>query len=194
MGSPRRPVYLLFPPLLAFLLGGLFWSLESFSAYRPPWSVEETRWTPRMDALRDLREWAARKAEEERKRAELLKSLTTERMVELGREIVHGRGLCLNCHSIGSVGGSQGPSLDGVGQRSRHRVQGLSDIEYLAQSLYEPQAFVVPGYPPVMTPAHQPPIGLDDLEIRMVIAYLQSLGGTPTIAPETKLAAGLPAP
>jgi hypothetical protein len=32
---------------------------------------------------------------------------------------------------------------------------------------------------------NQPPIGLTDQEILAVIAYLQSLGGTPTVTPQT---------
>ena len=37
-----------------------------------------------------------------------------------------------------------------------------------------------------MPPINQPPIGLSDKEILCVIAYLQSLGGTPTVTLETK--------
>ena len=43
-----------------------------------------------------------------------------------------------------------------------------------------------------MTPADEPPISLDDDEILMVVAYLQSLGGTATVTPgmETPLGMG----
>ena len=63
---------------------------------------------------------------------------------------------------------------------------GLSDVEYFAQSLYEPTAYVVAGFPPAMPPINKPPIGLTDQEILCVIAYLQSLGGTPTVTLQTK--------
>ena len=63
---------------------------------------------------------------------------------------------------------------------------GLSDVEYFAQSMYEPTAFVVPGFPPAMPPINKPPIGLNDQEILCVIAYLQTLGGTPTVTLQTK--------
>ena len=62
---------------------------------------------------------------------------------------------------------------------------GLSDVEYLAQSMYEPTAFVVPGFPPAMPPVNQPPIGLTDQEILCVIAALQTLGGTATVTLKT---------
>ena len=37
-----------------------------------------------------------------------------------------------------------------------------------------------------MPPINKPPIGLTDQEILCVIAYLQTLGGTPTVTLQTK--------
>jgi hypothetical protein len=51
--------------------------------------------------------------------------------------------------------------------------------------MYEPMAYVVPGFPPAMPPINKPPIGLTDREILCVIAYLQTLGGTPTVTLKT---------
>ena len=51
--------------------------------------------------------------------------------------------------------------------------------------MYEPNAFIVPGFNPAMPPINQPPIGLTDQEILCVIAYLQTLGGTPTVTLQT---------
>jgi hypothetical protein len=107
-------------------------------------------------------------------------------MVKVGREIMEGKGLCLTCHTIGKTGALRFPDLAGVGERAKTRVAGMSDVEYFAQSLYEPVAFVVPGFPPAMPPVNQPPIGLTDKEILCVIAALQTLGGTPTVTLETK--------
>jgi Cytochrome c len=112
--------------------------------------------------------------------------LTTADMVKIGREIMEGKGLCLTCHTIGKSGALRFPDLAGVDARARSRVAGLSDIEYFAQSMYEPTAFVVPGFPPAMPPINRPPIGLTDQEILCVIAYLQTLGGTPTVTLQTK--------
>ena len=73
--------------------------------------------------------------------------LTTADMVKVGREIMEGKGLCLTCHTIGKTGALRFPDLAGVDVRAKSRVPGLSDVEYFAQSLYEPNAFVVPGIP-----------------------------------------------
>src|SRR5262245_503379 len=112
--------------------------------------------------------------------------MSTADMVKVGREIMEGKGICLTCHTIGKSGALRFPDLAGVGERAKTRVAGLSDVEYLAQTLYDPTAFVVPGFPPAMPPVNLPPIGLTDQEILCVIAALQSLGGTPTVTLETK--------
>ena len=111
--------------------------------------------------------------------------LTTDDMVKVGREIMEGKGLCLTCHTIGKTGALRFPDLAGVDVRAKTRVAGLNDIEYLAQSLYEPTAFIVPGFPPAMPPMNKPPIGLTDQEILCVIAYLQTLGGTASVTLQT---------
>jgi len=111
--------------------------------------------------------------------------MTTADMVKVGRQIMEGKGLCLTCHSIGKSGALRFPDLAGIGARAASRVPGLNDVDYLAQSLYEPLAFVVPGFPPAMPPMNQPPFELTDQEILCVIASLQTLGGTPTVTLQT---------
>ena len=126
--------------------------------------------------------------------------LTTDDMVKVGQEIMNGKGLCFTCHTLGKTEGPfRFPDMSGVDVRAKTRVPGLSDVEYFAQSMYEPTAYVVAGFPPAMPPINKPPIGLTDQEILCVIAYLQSLGGTPTVTLQTKHhynggAAAAPAP
>lgn len=108
-------------------------------------------------------------------------------MAKAGREIMEGKGFCLTCHTIGKTTGPyRFPDLANVDVRAKTRVPGLNDVEYFAQSMYEPTAFVVPGFPPAMPPINKPPIGLSDKEILCVIAYLQTLGGTTTVTLQTK--------
>jgi hypothetical protein len=113
-------------------------------------------------------------------------NMTTADMANVGRQIMEGKGFCLTCHTIGKTGALRFPDLAGVDVRAKTRVPGLSDVEYFAQSMYEPTAYVVAGFPPAMPPINKPPIGLTDQEILCVIAYLQSLGGTPTVTLQTK--------
>ena len=111
--------------------------------------------------------------------------MTTADMVKVGRELMEGKGLCVTCHTFGKTGALRFPDLAGVDVRAKTRVAGLSDVEYFAQSMYEPSAFIVPGFNPGMPVINKPPIGLTDQEILCVIAYLQSLGGTPTVTLQT---------
>ena len=113
--------------------------------------------------------------------------MTPADLAKTGRQIMESKGFCLTCHTIGKTTGVlRFPDLAGVDVRARTRVPGLSDVEYFAQSMYEPTAYVVEGFPPAMPPINKPPIGLSDQEILCVIAYLQTLGGTPTVTLQTK--------
>jgi len=130
----------------------------------------------------------------------LAATMTTGDLVNTGKTIVEGKGSCLPCHTVGKTSGPfRFPDLAGVGSRAAHRVPGFTDLQYFAQTLYHPNDYIVPGFTPGMPTINKPPIGLTDGEIRAVIAYLQSLGGTPnitmqTVIPYSEAAAGGGAP
>jgi cytochrome c2 len=111
--------------------------------------------------------------------------LTTADMVKVGSEIVAGKGLCSTCHTIGKSGALRFPDLEGIAGRAETRIPGMNQVDYLAQSLYEPDTYIVPGFNPGMPVINKPPIGLTDQEILCVIAYLQTLGGTATVTLQT---------
>lgn len=113
-------------------------------------------------------------------------NLGTAEMVQVGHKVMEGKGLCFTCHTVGKKGALRYPDLEGVAIKARTREAGLSDVEYLAQSMYEPDAFIVEGFNRGMPQINKPPIGLTDQEILCVIAYLQTLGGTPSVTMETK--------
>lgn len=114
-------------------------------------------------------------------------NLTTEQMVDVGAELVAGKGTCLGCHTMGDHSTSlRFPDLAGIGARASTIIDGYTDVDYLAESLYEPNTFLVPGFAAGMPAAHRPPIGMNDQEILTVIAYLQSLGGTPSVTMQTQ--------
>jgi mono/diheme cytochrome c family protein len=116
---------------------------------------------------------------------EIRADLTTDEMVEIGREIMAGKGTCLTCHTIGSDKAERFPDLAGIGAGAAKRKEGQSDIEYLAESMYDPNVYIVEGFVAGMPPINKPPTSLTDEEILTVLAYLQSLGGTPTVTMQT---------
>ncbi|QXD15934.1 cytochrome c [Rhodocaloribacter litoris] len=133
-------------------------------------------------------QWVPQKETYPPETVELSADMTTEELVAAGQEIVAGKGTCLGCHTIGQEGGAlRFPDLGNIGAVAGTRREGYSDVEYLAESLYEPNVFIVEGFNPGMPAVHRPPIGLTDQEILAVIAYLQSLGGTPTVTLATEL-------
>ena len=114
-------------------------------------------------------------------------NMTTEELVAVGGEITAGKGTCLTCHTMSGETGGRFPDLAGIGAVAAVRREGVSVVEYLAESLYDPNTYVVEGFLPGMPLIDQPPISLNDREILAVIAYLQSLGGTPTVTLDTTL-------
>ena len=116
---------------------------------------------------------------------EISKDISTDEMVAIGEEIASGKGLCLTCHTIGQSGSLRFPDLSGIGSRCKTRIPGMDGVEYLAQSLYEPDVFIVDGFNPGMPAISKPPIGLTADEMMCVIAWLQSLGGEADVTLET---------
>src|SRR5688572_10679629 len=107
-------------------------------------------------------------------------------MVKIGQEIAQGKGLCLTCHTVGKTGSLRFPDLSGISARAGTRIPGMSALDYMAHSLYESDEFIVPGFNPGMPSISKPPIGLSDQEILCVLAWLQSLGGEPTVTLQTR--------
>jgi len=120
---------------------------------------------------------------------EISKTATSEELVDIGKGIAEGKGLCRTCHTVGeSRAGMRFPDLGGIGQAAGARIEGMDALQYLANSIYYPDDFIVEGYNPGMPAINKPPIGLTDEEMLAVIAYLQSLGGTATVTMDTTLA------
>lgn len=118
---------------------------------------------------------------------ELAEDMSTQDLVTIGQGLFEGKGLCNTCHTIGSSGALRFPDLAGIATRAATRVPDHDALEYLAQSLYQPEAYIVPGFNPGMPAIDKPPIVLSDDEIRAVLAYLQTLGGEPTMTMATSI-------
>ena len=104
-------------------------------------------------------------------------NVTPAQLVKAGEEIYHTKGTCEICHRIGQKG-TRAPDLAGVGARAAKTKPGMSAKAYLLESLIQPQAYVVEGYPPIMPAVDKPPIALNRSEVWALIAFLESLGGT----------------
>jgi hypothetical protein len=77
-------------------------------------------------------------------------NLTTDEMVKVGQEIMNGKGLCFTCHTLGKT---EGPFRSPISRESIPREDaqaGYSDVDYFAETIYEPNAFIVPGFNPGM--------------------------------------------
>lgn len=112
--------------------------------------------------------------------------MTPADLARVGAVLVRERG-CLTCHTIepgaGVKGQGRGPNFFGIASRRATGVPGgPSDLaSYLAQSLYEPGAYLVEGYANIMPSSQRPPAKLTYEETTAVVDYLMSLGGTPAV-------------
>lgn len=112
--------------------------------------------------------------------------MTPTELAGFGQTIVRQRG-CLACHTIepaaGVKGQGRGPNLANIAAR---RLQGVAggqgtQIDYLVEALYRPDAFLVEGYTAIMPTSTKAPAKLSYEEVVAVVNYLQTLGGTPSV-------------
>jgi putative heme-binding domain-containing protein len=125
-------------------------------------------------------------------------ALTAGVTPEGGEAIFWGKGKCYTCHAVGSRGsairgpnqGETGPLGVAIGARAGERAKERTEAtgkpytatDYLVESLVDPGAYVVEGFKNEMPNPLRPPIALSGDEVRAVIAYMQSLGGTVDVA------------
>ena len=96
-------------------------------------------------------------------------------------EIVIQEYICNSCHTLDSLEWSSrtGPSLNGIADRAGERVAGQSAEEYIALSVWDAQAFVVPGYTEQMAvfgPDQTDANHMSAEELYAVVAYLCTQG------------------
>lgn len=81
---------------------------------------------------------------------------------------------CNGCHVINGVGGMIGPDLSQIASRPlRQASRWPSVAAYIEESIRNPQAYVVEGFPADMPSAEQ--LQLTDEDVRDVVAYLLTL-------------------
>jgi mono/diheme cytochrome c family protein len=104
-------------------------------------------------------------------------NVTPAQLVKAGEEIFKTKGTCEICHRIGQKG-TRAPDLAGIGSRAGKVKAGQSGKAYIIESLLQPGAYLVEGYPNIMPAVDKPPIALNRSELWALTAFLESLGGT----------------
>src|SRR5262245_10480244 len=107
-------------------------------------------------------------------------NVTPAQLVKAGEEIFKTKGTCEICHRIGQKG-TRAPDLAGIGARAAKTKPGMNAKQYIIESLLEPGAYLVEGYPNIMPHVDKPPIALNRSELWALTAFLESLGGTPDV-------------
>jgi mono/diheme cytochrome c family protein len=90
------------------------------------------------------------------------------------QSVVGGQPGCVTCHSREAGVTLVGPSLATIGSEAGERVADLSAEEYLRQSILEPDAFVVSGFPSGTMPKVWGDV-LSEEQIGQLLAYLVTL-------------------
>ena len=104
-------------------------------------------------------------------------NVTPDQLVKAGEGIFKEKGTCEICHRIGQKG-TRAPDLAGIGAAAAKRKPGMTAKAYIIESLLDPGAHLVEGYPNIMPKVDRPPIGLNRSELWALAAFLESLGGT----------------
>ena len=91
-----------------------------------------------------------------------------------GRQVYDRYG-CATCHEsgLGNLFHPVGPPLDHIGTVAGTRRAGVAAEDYLRQSILDPGAYVVPGYPDSMTRGLGDRLSKEDLDA--LVLYLASL-------------------
>ena len=119
---------------------------------------------------------------------------------EAGKEIFFGEGMCSTCHSVGGEGsanrcpnqgnvmvriaiggvdstGKSSGEVSRIKEREEQTGKKYTVMDYLVESIVDPQAYIVEGFGKIMPKVFEPPILLSREKILAVLTYLQTLGG-----------------
>jgi mono/diheme cytochrome c family protein len=92
--------------------------------------------------------------------------------VERGRQVYRDKA-CSSCHQIGSDGGTVGPPLTHIGSLAGTRKPPTTAEEYIRESIREPGAYLVPGFPDTMSRGIDRGMTQEDFDD--LVRYLASL-------------------
>lgn len=80
---------------------------------------------------------------------------------------------CQSCHEIAGKGGDTGPSLTHIGTAAGTRQPGTTAEDYVRDSITDPGAFIVPGFPDSMSRGLAR--GLSEADLDALVRFLLSL-------------------
>jgi hypothetical protein len=121
-----------------------------------------------------------------------LGTFTEESFVAMGENLFSGKGTCTLCHN--SMGRAPDIQVMNMGETANERLADprykgkATDVEtYLRESLWEPSLYVVKNFGKKgsndtvspMPVINKPPVGLSDIEMNALIAYMQAKDGNP---------------
>lgn len=95
--------------------------------------------------------------------------------------VAQGKELFVQCEACHGVADGAGPALTGMGARAATRVEGLSAEEYLHQSIVQPSAYLVEGYPDIMPKNYGEQFS--ETELQALVAYILAETGGAEAAP-----------
>ncbi len=106
---------------------------------------------------------------------------TPEVLVPAGEGLFNGAGGCTACHGLGTRAPNLRTDHAGqgtIGARCGDRKPGMDCKAYLYESLTQPTAYLVDGFPGIMPDARRQ---MSDDQLWAIVAYLQSQGGEVTV-------------
>ncbi len=118
------------------------------------------------------------------KEIKIEEGISVEELVDIGKEIVFGKGQCMVCHPVKAETGMRAPAISTIGalMEKEAKERGVSVEFHVFEALVAPGRYVSKGFENMMPPVHKPPIGLTKEELIAVGAYLQSQGSRVTIS------------
>jgi mono/diheme cytochrome c family protein len=105
-------------------------------------------------------------------------SLKPPQALALSQEAAEGKKLfnsyCSSCHGTNGDTVIVGPSLAGIATRGSQRIDGMDAGGYIKDSILEPRAYVVEGFPDnLMPPNFKDQLANEDID--SIVAYLLTL-------------------
>lgn len=95
--------------------------------------------------------------------------------------VAQGKELFVQCEACHGAADGAGPALIGMGARAATRVAGLSAEEYLYQSIVQPSAYIVEGFPDIMPKNYGEQFS--EAELQALVAYILTETGGAEAAP-----------